>query len=198
MVLESSFDVPAPPEQAWNLLMDVPQVIPCMPGATLTETVNGSAWKARMDVKLGPVSLTFATDVHREEADREALRATIAADARELRGRGAGKARIESSLVPQDGGTKVLIRTDLTLSGAVAQSGRGLVEVVSAQLVKSFADCLKAQLAGSEAEAAAAVEAQAGPIKGHTLALRSLAHRVSHFFRRLAGRTDSPTEGGTH
>ena len=189
MLLENSFDVPARPEVAWELLNDVPRVIPCMPGATLTETVNGSAWKARMDVKLGPVALTFATDVHREEADREALRATLAADARELRGRGAGRARIESSLVPQGAGTRVLIRTDLTLSGAVAQSGRGLVEAVSAQLVKSFADCLAAQLAGSEAEAAAAVEAQAGPVKGHSLALRALAHRASQFFRRLAGRT---------
>jgi uncharacterized protein len=189
MVLESSFDVPAPTEQAWDLLMDVPRVIPCMPGAALTETVDDSRWKAQMDVKLGPVSLTFATDVHREEADRDTLRATLAADARELRGRGAGRARIESSLVPQDGGTKVLIRTDLTLSGAVAQSGRGLVEAVSAQLVRSFADCLKAQLSGSEAEAAAAVEAQAGPVKGHALAFRALAHRFSTFLRRLSGRT---------
>jgi carbon monoxide dehydrogenase subunit G len=188
MLLESSFDVPVRPEQAWDLLMDVPRVIPCMPGATLVETVNGSSWKACMDVKLGPVALTFATDVHREQANPEALQATLAADARELRGRGAGRARIESSLVPQDGGTRVLIRTDLTLSGAVAQTGRGLVEAVSAQLVQSFADCLQAQLAGSEAEASAAVAAQAAPVKGHALALRALAHSFTRLLRRLAGR----------
>jgi carbon monoxide dehydrogenase subunit G len=189
MLLESTFDVPARPEQAWDLLMDVPRVIPCMPGATLTEMVDDANWKARVDVKLGPVALSFATDVHREEADREALRATIAADAREVRGRGAGTARIESSLVPQADGTRVVVRTDLTLTGTVAQSGRGLVEAVSAQLVESFADCLRAQLAGSEAEAAAAVEARAAPVKGHTLALRALAHRFRSFVRRLTGRT---------
>jgi carbon monoxide dehydrogenase subunit G len=189
MLLESSFDVPVPPGQAWDLLMDVPRVIPCMPGATLLETVDGSSWKANVDVKLGPVALTFATDVHRELADPEALKATLAADARELRGRGAGRALIESSLVEQNGGTRVLIRTDLTLSGAVAQTGRGLVEAVSAQLVQRFADCLQAQLVGSEVEASAAVAAQSAPVKGHTLALRALADRLTRFFRRLAGRS---------
>jgi len=188
MLLESSFDVPVRPEQAWELLMDVPRVIPCMPAATLTETVDDSRWKAKMDVKLGPVSLTFDTDVHREEADAEAQRAILAASARELRGRGAGKARIESSLEPQESGTRVVVKTDLTLSGAVAQTGRGLVEAVSAQLVQSFADCLKAQLAGSQEEAAAAVEAQAAPVKGHSLALRALADRVSAWIRRLTRR----------
>ena len=183
MLLENSFDVPARPEEAWDLLMDVPRVIPCMPGAELTETVDDSTWKARMDVKLGPVALSFATDVHREEADRQALRATLAASAHDLRGRCDGRARIESTLMPQDGGTRVLIRTDLTLSGAVAQSGRGMVETVSSQLVQSFADCLKAQLAGSEADAAAAVAAQAGPVRGLRLAFRGLAQRLSRLFR---------------
>jgi hypothetical protein len=188
MLLESSFDVPVRPEQAWDLLMDVPRVIPCMPGATLVETVDESSWKANVDVRLGPVALTFATDVHRERADAETLQATLAADARELRGRGAGRMLIESSLVAQDGGTKVVIRTDVTLSGTVAQTGRGLVEAVSTQIVQSFADCLQAQLAGSEEEASAAVAAQSAPVKGHALALRALADRFDHFLRRLAGR----------
>jgi carbon monoxide dehydrogenase subunit G len=189
VLLESSFDVPVGPDEAWDLLMDVPRVIPCMPGATLEETVDDTTWKARMDVKLGPVALVFATDVHREEADRDALKAVLAADAKELRGRGTGKARIESSLVPQDGGTRVLIRTDLSLSGTVAQTGRGLVQAVSAQLVHSFADCLATQLAGSPEHAAAAVAAQSAPVKGHSLALRALIERVKGFFGRRPSRT---------
>jgi hypothetical protein len=187
MYLENSFDVPARPEQAWDLLMDVPRVIPCMPGAELVETLDESTWKARMDVKLGPMSLTLDTNVQREEADREAMRATLAASARDTRGRCDGRARIESTLLEHEGGTRVQIKTDLVLSGALAQTGRGLVAAVSAQMVQSFADCLKAQLAGSEEEAAAAVEAQAGPVKGHSLALAATWQRVMGFFRRLAG-----------
>jgi carbon monoxide dehydrogenase subunit G len=187
VLLECSFEVPAQPEEAWDLLMDVPRVIPCMPGASLTETIDDSSWKAQMDVRLGPVALVFATDVRREEADRDALRAVLSADAKELRGRGAGRARIESSLVPLDGATRVLIHTDLTLSGAVAQTGRGLVQAVSAQLVQSFADCLEAQLAASDEQASAALTAQSAPVKGHALAWRALTARVRGFFRRLAG-----------
>ena len=188
MYLENSFDVPARPEQAWDLLMDVPRVIPCMPGAELTETIDETTWKARMDVKLGPMSLTLDTNVQREEADRGAMRAVLAASARDTRGRCDGRAKIESTLIEQDGGTRVQIKTDLVLSGALAQTGRGLVAAVSAQMVQSFADCLKAQLAGSEDEAAAAVEAQAGPVKGHSLAARATWDRVADFFRRLVGR----------
>jgi uncharacterized protein len=188
MLLENSFDVPARPEQAWELLMDVPRVIPCMPGAELTETIDATTWKARMDVRLGPMSLTLDTNVQRQEADREAMRAVLAASARDTRGRCDGRARIESLLSEHDGGTRVELKTDLVLSGALAQTGRGLVAAVSAQMVQSFADCLKAQLAGSEEEAAAAVEAQAGPVQGHSLALRATWERVAGFFRRLTGR----------
>jgi carbon monoxide dehydrogenase subunit G len=191
MLLENSFDVPARPEEAWELLMDVPRVIPCMPGAELTEQVDESTWKAKMDVKLGPVSLTLATDVHREEADREVMRATLSARARDTRGRADGRARIESTLASHDGGTRVSIKTDLTLSGALAQTGRGLIEPVSAQLVQSFADCLRAQLAGTPDEAEAAVAAQAGPVRGHSLALRALGRRLARLFRRVTGRTRS-------
>jgi len=184
MKLENSFEVPAPPEQAWALLMDVPRIIPCMPGATLDETVDDAHWKATMAVKLGPISLSFKTDEAREEADDAARRAKLSARAREARGRGNAQATIESSLTPQNGGTKVDIVTDLTLAGAVAQYGRGLVADVSSQLVTKFADCLKAQLAASPEEAAAAVEAQARPVGGLGLGLGALWRSLRRLFRR--------------
>jgi carbon monoxide dehydrogenase subunit G len=133
--LENSFEVPASPEAAWALLMDVPRIIPCMPGATLDETLDDENWKATMAVKLGPISLSFKTDVKREASDEGARRAKLSARAREVRGRGNASATIESSLTPQNGGTKVDIVTDLQLAGPVAQYGRGLVQDVSSQLV---------------------------------------------------------------
>jgi carbon monoxide dehydrogenase subunit G len=184
MKLENSFEVPAPPEQAWALLVDVPRVIPCMPGAKLDETVDESNWKATMAVKLGPISLSFKTDVKREEADEEARRAKLSAKAREARGRGNASATIESSLTPQDGGTRVDIVTELQLAGAVAQYGRGLVQDVSSQLVTQFADCLKAQLAESPEEAAAAVDSQSKPVGGLRLGLSALWRSLGRLFRR--------------
>ena len=184
MKLENSFEVPAPPEQAWALLMDVPRIIPCMPGAKLDETIDDAHWKATMAVKLGPISLSFITDVAREEEDVSARRAKLSAKAREARGRGNAQATIESSLTPQNGGTRVDIVTDLQLAGAVAQYGRGLVEDVSSQLVTKFADCLKTQLAASPEEAAAAVEAQSRPVGGLRLGLGALWRSLGRIFRR--------------
>ena len=151
MKLENSFDVDAPPETAWALLMDVPRVIPCMPGAKLLETVDDENWKAQMDVKLGPIGLTFATDVKREATDEAARVARLSARARETRGRGGGQAAIESTLTPTDGGTHVDIVTELSLTGTVAQYGRGLIADVSRQLVDSFAECLRTQPGGDDA-----------------------------------------------
>jgi uncharacterized protein len=189
MRLENSFEVPAPPEQAWELLMDVPRVIPCMPGAKLTETVDDSNWKATMTVKLGPIGLQFATDVKREEADEAARRATLSARAREVRGKGGGQATIESSLTPVEGGTRVDIVTDMTLAGAMAQYGRGMVEDVSRQLVSTFADCLRGQLTAETPEAAeAAAAGQAKPVSGLRLGAGALARSFRRLLQRLVRR----------
>ncbi len=186
MRIESSFEVPASREEAWALLMDMPRVVPCMPGAELTETVNETSWKARMAVKLGPISLTFDSDVRREAVDEAAGRARLAVRAREIRGRGGAQATIESSLASVDGGTRVQVVTELSLSGPVAQYGRGVVQDVASQLVASFADCLRRQLAGGEEEAQAGV-AQDRPVSGLRVGLVALARALARLlrFRRL-------------
>jgi uncharacterized protein len=190
MKLENSFEVQAPPEQAWALLMDVPRIIPCMPGAKLDETVDDGTWKATMAVKLGPISLSFKTDVKREHADEAARRAKLSAKAREARGRGNASATIETSLTPHDGGTRVDIVTDLQLAGPVAQYGRGLVQDVSAQLVSEFANCLERQLASSpeatpeEPSAPPAAEAEPKPIGGLRLGLAALLRALARRLER--------------
>jgi uncharacterized protein len=192
MKIESSFEVPAPPEQAWALLMDVPRVIPCMPGAQLDEAVDESSWKATMAVKLGPVSMSFKTDVRREETDEESRRAKLSAKAREVRGRGNASATIESSLTPQNGGTRVDVVTELALQGAMAQFGRGIVQDVASQLVGRFAECLRDQLVA--APGAEPTTRPAEPVGGLGLALRAAARAPVRWLRNLYAklrRTDS-------
>ncbi len=87
MLLENLFEVPASPERVRELLLNVPRVVPCMPGTELTETVDDSRWKARLQVKLGPAGLTFTADVERTEVDGAARRVVLATTARELRSR---------------------------------------------------------------------------------------------------------------
>ena len=190
MRIENSFDVAASPEAAWALLMDVPRVIPCMPGATLAETVDDDHWKAKLAVKLGPISLNFDADVSRQSADVAARHAVLATTARESRGRGSAQATIASTLAEQEGGTRVDIVTDLTLAGPVAQYGRGMVQSVAAQLTSQFATCLQKQLAeqpaadAGESPPAAAPSAEAKPVSGLRLGFRALYDVVTRPFRR--------------
>jgi uncharacterized protein len=185
MKLENSFEVAAPLEQAWELLMDAPRVIPCMPGAKVTGLVDDSHWKAEMGIKLGPIGLTFATDIAREEVDTAEHSVRLAAKAREVRNRGRAQAVIASRLSPLDeGGTRVDIATDLTLSGPVAQYGRGMIQDISSQLVTSFAECLQAQLAAEPEAARKAVAAQAKPVAGLPLLLRALRGALARLFRK--------------
>jgi carbon monoxide dehydrogenase subunit G len=187
MQIESAFEVPGPPEPAWRLLNDVPRVIPCMPGAELTEVIDESTWKATMHVKLGPISLQFATDVRRIEVDETARRAVLFADARELKGRGGAKATIASTLVPTGTGTSVKIVTDLQLRGPVAQYGRGIVADVAGQLVKRFAECLATQLEPAEEKGETptpAIRADLKPVGGLGLAFGAIWRRLVALFRR--------------
>jgi carbon monoxide dehydrogenase subunit G len=146
MRLENSFEVAAPPDRTWRLLNDLPAVVPCMPGAELEQTVGENAWKAKLQVKLGPIALQFAADVTREEMDEQAGRVVLAVKAREVRNRGSADATIESTLAARDAGSRVVIVTDLTLRGTVAQYGRGIVPDVARQLTAEFADCIAGKL----------------------------------------------------
>ena len=156
-----------------------------MPGAELESTLGEDAWRAKLSVKLGPIALTFQTDVTRESYDEAAGSVTLAAKARELRGRGGAQAQIQSSLGEIEGGTRIDIVTDLTLSGAVAQYGRGIVQDVSSQLVDRFAECLKAQLVATPEEAAAAVAQTAKPVAGLSLGFAAFLRSIGRFFGRL-------------
>lgn len=174
MRLENSFEVTAPVEAAWRLLNDVPAVVPCMPGAELTEVAGENAWKAKLHVKLGPIALQFLADVTREKVNEEAGRVVLAAKAREAKGRGSAEATIESTLAAVGGGTRVDIATELTLHGAVAQYGRGVVADVASRLTAQFAACIAARLADAPV-------AEQKPIGGIRLVLGALLQRL---FRR--------------
>jgi carbon monoxide dehydrogenase subunit G len=179
--LENSFEVPASPAAAWALLNDVPRVVPCLPGAELTEELGDDAWRATLHVKLGPIALQFLADVTRQAADDEERRVELAVRAREARGRGGATATIRSSLAEIDeGGTRVSLVTDLSLQGPVAQYGRGVVGSVAAELTRQFADCLARRLH----EEAPPTPVDVKPVGGISLALRGLWNALRRAFRR--------------
>jgi uncharacterized protein len=157
MEFDNSFEVPLPVDAAWKLLMDIRRIAPCLPGAELTEVVDDRTYKGKVGVRLGPVSLAFAGTVKFDEIDDANHRAKIAAQGSDAKGRGAANATATFHLEPVARGAKVLVHTNLTLSGAVAQYGRGvgIIQMTAAQIITQFANNLKAQLGPAAAPAAA-------------------------------------------
>jgi uncharacterized protein len=186
MRLENAFEVPASIEDSWQLLNDVPAVVPCMPGAELVEVSGENSWKAKVHVKLGPIALQFLADVAREQMDEAGGRVVLAVKAREAKGRGSADATIESRLSAEDGGTHVALVTDLALRGTVAQYGRGVVADVAGRLTDQFARCIAAKLTEvhSESSSAPGQGAAAAPVGGLRLVFGALWHSVFRRSRR--------------
>ena len=161
MKIENEFTVDAPVQEAWNMLLDLERVTPCLPGAALTEQA-GEEYKGTMSVKLGPITQEYEGTVKIDEADEEARRAVIRAEGKDARGQGTVSASITTSLHEEDKGTRVHIETDMQVTGRAAQFGRGTMQDVAGKLAGQFADCLEKEIMGvkEEPEQPAATEAE--------------------------------------
>ena len=141
--LVDSFVLPLPIDRAWDLLLDLERIAPCMPGAQLTE-IEGDEHRGKVKIKVGPITAQFAGQARFTEKDAAAHRAVITAEGREARGQGNANAVVTAALTAIDGphgpgtSTKVEVVTDLTISGKVAQFGRGVIADVSSKLISQF------------------------------------------------------------
>jgi uncharacterized protein len=210
MLIENSFEVPAPIDYVWNYMQDVQKVVVCMPGAQLTETIDDDHYKGKILIKLGPVSLSFNGKVSIEERDDAAHRVVMKGSGMEQRGKGAASATVTSTLEEVPNGTLVKVVQDLKVQGQAAQFSRGMMQDVSSKLTKQFAECLKTNMAAERQPAAASGAAEqtsgggtasaeaapvpapapqmvAKPVGGIRLGLSALASAIVRFFKKLFG-----------
>jgi uncharacterized protein len=161
MELTNDFRVALPVERAWAVLTDVEQIAPCLPGAQLQE-IEGDEYRGIVKVKVGPITAQYKGQAKFLSLDPENHVAVLRAEGRETRGQGNANATITATLTPDGEGTAVAINTDLTVTGRVAQFGRGVLADVSAKLLDQFvADLEKTVLVdGSPAEPVEAVEVE--------------------------------------
>jgi len=141
MELDHSFTVPVPPDRAWEVLLDVERIAPCMPGATVEE-FDGEVVTGRIRVKVGPVSLTYRGTAKFTERDPDTRVVVVDASGKETRGAGTASAAVRASLVPSGEGTEVSIHTTMNVTGRPAQFGRGVIAEVGGKLVEKFAENL--------------------------------------------------------
>jgi carbon monoxide dehydrogenase subunit G len=182
--MDNSFTVPVPPEQAWDVLLDVERIAPCMPGASVT-SVDGDEINGQVKVKLGPLALSYKGTAKFTEKDQASHTFALEASGRETRGAGTASANVQAILKPgdADGTTLVAIHTSLSVTGKPAQFGRSLLPEVSGKLIDQFAVNLEAMInadgaapetadtapesaATADASSAAAAEAIAGTTDG--------------------------------
>lgn len=161
--LDNSFTVPVPPEQAWDVLLDVERIAPCMPGASVL-SVDGDEIEGQVKVKLGPLSLSYKGTAKFLEKDQATHTISLDAKGKETRGAGTASAIVNASLKPADaaGQTVVSIHTSLNVTGRPAQFGRSLLPEVSGKLIGQFATNLEALIQQGGADAAAPAAPAAG------------------------------------
>ena len=150
MELQHRFTVPIGIDEAWTAFNDIERIAPCLPGAEIT-SVEGDEFTGLAKVKLGPVSLQYTGTGRWVERDRDGYRAVIEANGKDKRGNGTAGATIRAHLEPDGEGTKVVVDTDLKITGRPAQFGRGVIQDVGTKLLDEFAACLATRL-GSPAE----------------------------------------------
>ena len=165
--LDHSFTVPVPPDQAWDVLLDVKTIAPCMPGATVDE-VDGDVVNGRIKVKVGPVSLTYKGTAKFTERNPETRVVVVEAAGKETRGAGTASATVRASLAPEASGTgtEVTMHTTMNVTGRPAQFGRGVMVEVGGKLVEQFAANLAKLIAGDTGSAVPGGDAGSGDIGG--------------------------------
>jgi len=181
MLIETDFEVGAPVDKVWKYFDDVPNLVPCVPGAELTE-LNGENFKGLVTSKVGPVTVKFGGEGEIVVRDATTRRLELNATGAETKGKGTAVMNLVAQLSPGGKGTKVKVRIDLTLSGAIAQFGRGMVADVLAVIMRAFAVAVEENIGRLERGEALAGAATAGgvgiAINAAKLALKRLAGRI--------------------
>jgi carbon monoxide dehydrogenase subunit G len=165
--LVNEFTVNRPLDEAWPVITNVERIAPCLPGAQLTEA-EGEVYRGIVKIKLGSITPQFKGEAQFLELDNDAHHAVLKAEGRDTGGRGNAAATISAdaeSLSPTS--TRVIVTTDLHITGKVAQFGRGIIGDVSKKLMAQFANNLNTMLdeqtSDGPAEPAAAEESSSAP-----------------------------------
>ncbi len=163
MRIEDQFHVTVPVEEAWRLLLDIERIAPCMPGAQLLE-IEGDEFRGTVKVKVGPITAQYKGTARFTEVDENEHRAVISASGRDTRGQGNASATITATLAAAGDRTEVRIDTDLSITGKVAQFGRGVIGDVSTKLLAQFVENLERDVLSGPAPSPTAGTADADQV----------------------------------
>ena len=163
MQIENSFAVKAAPDRVYEFLLDVNNVVSCVPGAELSEVVDPNTFKGKVRIKVGPVTVSYNGTARITSRDAETRTATLEAEGRETTGSGTAQATTVMAVAADGESSTVTLTTDFTVVGRVAQFGRGIMEDVSRHLVGQAAECIQSKLEAPPPGTAAALHPMREP-----------------------------------
>jgi uncharacterized protein len=147
MVITTRFELGVPVDAAWSYLLDVEKIAHCVPGASLTEVIDDKTYAGKIEVKLGPIAVSYKGQITLESVDSASRTVRIKGQGAEVRGRGGATATMTAQLEPNGDRTNVVMNTDLAVSGLVAQFGRSsIMQEVAQRMTQRFASCVEQQL----------------------------------------------------
>jgi carbon monoxide dehydrogenase subunit G len=142
MQFDNAFSVAKPVDEVWATMLDLEKVIPCVPNAEVLEKTGDDSVKAEIKIRLGSMSMDYAGPAEIVERDDAAHRAVLSASAKEARGQGNARARVEIQLVEAGEGTEARLHSDVTVTGRAAAMGEGVIAGVTEGLINEFAENL--------------------------------------------------------
>ena len=187
--IEETFRVEAPIERVWRYIIDPYSVVRCLPGAELTGKESDRTYLGRVKVKVGPITAGYAGRAQLADVDEARHSVRLTGEGRESGGAGSARLTMTSRLTAMaDGATEIRVEADIDVAGRIIQFGRGMIEGVSKQLFRQFAECIRAELATPVGVAHPAPPTEAKPVRPLPLLLQWLRTAFLGLIARLSSR----------
>jgi carbon monoxide dehydrogenase subunit G len=139
MKIEESFFVDAPQAGVWTVITDPVRMMPCIPGCESIEVISPTLYKARVVVKMGPITARFALDVQITEQAYPDFILSL------TRGEEGSRASMVSAsnvlkLTPAGSGrTEVYYSSEISVTGRLAKFGLGIMKKKAKAMGEDFA-----------------------------------------------------------
>ena len=187
--IEDSIRVEAPLDRVWRYMIDPHRIVRCLPGAELTGEEGERRYLGKVKVKVGPVTASYAGRAQLDEVDETRHSVRLTGQGRESGGAGSARLTMTSRLVTMpDGATEIRVEAEVDVAGKIVQFGRGMIEGVSRQLFRQFAECVRAELATPVGAAQPASSSQAKPVRALPVFFAWLRTALVDWIRRVSSR----------
>lgn len=153
VVIEEEFQVEAPWEDVWAYVSDPPRVVPCLPGAELTEVVDEQTYEGKVRIQVGPVVAQYQGTVMIENIDAASGTLTLMARGTQVGAAGRAEARVTSTLQSLgDMTTGVKVSAEVDVTGRLAQFGGGMIQNVAKEIFREFVGCAREQISAEQGQ----------------------------------------------